>query len=540
MSNSVLSPEPASDALKCSASTRTHWVRKPDWALAAVLLVLVLVLQALSGAYRGDFDANEDEAAHVVSSLMVHDYLVSGKMAHPWRFATDYYVHYPKVAILHWPPLFYSSEAMWMFATSRSRAGLLSFQAVLASTLVIGLFFWMRREHGLWISFVAALVMASNRTMMAAAVEVSPDLLLALLVFWAAAQYGLYIATGESRHVRWAALLAAGALAAHGRAAVLIMVPVITLLLVRVTKKRIAVAAGMVLVYMFVPALIGQAYQYSPAKTLAHSWEYLTWLASSLNWYGVAFAAVGIAVGLRSGQRRVPQTALIALVLSCCIFYSVVNVPIDESYLVTAIPAMIVLAAAGTEELLRIASASRFGVGLAVTAMAMVALGFVGWNMYGMPLKRGRVAQRIVGNDMLYRDSGKIWMVAGDADFEGAIIAEAALRDRAADHIILRASKMLAKSSWSVGRYQMLFHDPAGVLNLLDSDQVGWIISREEGSAPHVRQLEAAVESSYPAWQRVGVATEANLFKRTEQMPGNPMIEIDMSGKFGGCFRFHE
>ena len=168
MSNSVLSPEPASDALKCSASTRTHWVRKPDWALAAVLLVL----QALSGAYRGDFDANEDEAAHVVSSLMVHDYLVSGKMAHPWRFATDYYVHYPKVAILHWPPLFYSSEAMWMFATSRSRAGLLSFQAVLASTLVIGLFFWMRREHGLWISFVAALVMASNRTMMAAAVEV--------------------------------------------------------------------------------------------------------------------------------------------------------------------------------------------------------------------------------------------------------------------------------------------------------------------------------------------------------------------------------
>jgi len=547
MSHNVLSPEHASDPLNCDASTFaggfSGGIRKADWALAVVLLAFVLGLQTRSGAYHADFDSNDDEAAHVVSSLMVHDYLASGKVEHPWEFATNFYVHYPKVAIGHWPPLFYCGEALWMLAAGRSRFGLLSFQALLAATLVIGLFFWMRRDHGLWISFASALVLATTRTILAGAREVSPDLLLAVLVFWASAQYGLYATSLKSRHAWWAALLAAGALGTHGRAAVLFMVPVITQLFARVTKKRIAVAIAILLVYMFVPALIGQAYAYSPAKTLANSLRYLTRLASALNWYVFALAAIGIAVVFRGGQRRAPVTAIVALVLSCCIFYSVVNVPLDEFYLVTSIPAMIVLAATGAQELLRAASSRSMGSVLPATALAMLALGFASWNVYRMPLKDGRVAQHIVGNDVPYRDSRKIWMVAGAADFEGAIIAEVALRDLAQDHIILRASKMLARSTWSPGHYRMLFHDLPSVLNLLDRDRAGWILSREDGAAPHIRQLGAAVESIYPAWQRVplsAVPPGLNLFKRTQPLAGIPKIEIDMSGKFGGSFRLHE
>jgi hypothetical protein len=543
MSNFALAPEHAADPLSGAAPRFSCGVRKPDWALALLLLAFVLGLQALSGAYHADFDFDEDEAAHVVSSLMVHDYPLSGKLAHPWEFATNFYVHYPRVAILHWPPLFHCCEALWMFIAGRSRFGLLSFQALLAATLVIGLFFWMRRDHGLWISFVAALVLATTPTIQEGTVEVSPDLLLAVLVFWASAQYGLYVATMKSQHAWWALLLAAGALATHGRAAVLFMVPMITQLFVRVTKRRIAAAIAIVLVYTFVPALVGQAYAYSPANALANGLGYLAWLTSVLHWYVVALAVIGIERGFRNGQRKAPVTAITALVLSCCIFHSVVNVPLSESFLVTAIPAMIVLAGVGAQELLRAVSSSRLGSALTATALSLLAVGFAGWNVYRMPLKSGRMAQRIVRNDVLYRDSRKVWMVAGPATFEGALIAEVALRDLAQDHIILRASKMLARSTWS-GHYRMLFGDLPSVLNLLDRDHVGWIISGEAGTAPHIRQLDAAVASLYPAWQRVALADvpspQLNLFKRTVPLAGTPKIEIDMSGKFGGSFRLHE
>jgi hypothetical protein len=429
-----------------------------------------------------------------------------------------------------------------MLAVGRSRFGLVSFQALLAATLVIGLFFWMRRDYGIWLSFLSALVLAAIPTIQDAAREVSPDLLLAVLVFWASAQYGLYLTNMKSRHAWWAGLLAVAALGTHGRAAVLFMVPPITLLLVRLTWKRIAAAVAILLVFVFVPAIVGQAYSYSPANTLANSLRYLTLLAAALNWYIFALALIGIAAGLRADRPRTPMAAITALVLSCWIFYSVVNVPFNEFFLVTSIPAMIVLAAAGTEELLHRAVSAGLSVRLPAAALGALALGFAGWNVHRMPLKSGQLAQRIVG--VLYGDSKSIWMVAGPPNFEGSLIAEVALRDRAQDHIVLRASKMLASSTWSRAHYRMLFHDPSSVLNLLDRDRVGWIISQEYDGAPHVRQLDDAVASMSSVWQRVALAGDpsagVDYFMRTRPLSGRPSIEIDMSDKLGSSFRLHE
>jgi hypothetical protein len=74
-------------------------------------------LQWRSGAYTADLASNEDEAAHAVSSLLVHDYLArpfrppaKPMPAHPMRFAERYYAHYPKLAIGHWPPFLYATE----------------------------------------------------------------------------------------------------------------------------------------------------------------------------------------------------------------------------------------------------------------------------------------------------------------------------------------------------------------------------------------------------------------------------------------------
>src|SRR5208283_5155063 len=110
-------------ALASQALWRRAWLQ--SLAICSVLVALLAAGQFTSGAYRSDFSATSDEPAHVVSSLMVREYLAHHLFENPLRFAENYYVHFPKVAIGHWPPLFYCAEAIWTLVFGASRATLL-------------------------------------------------------------------------------------------------------------------------------------------------------------------------------------------------------------------------------------------------------------------------------------------------------------------------------------------------------------------------------------------------------------------------------
>src|SRR5450432_3702892 len=110
---------------------------------ATALLVIVFAWQHRAGAYHAYIAENDDEPAHAVSSPMVRDYLASGFRQTPIVFAKEFYSHYPKVAIAHWPPVFHCSLALWMLAAGRSAEAMLSF---------VGL-----AEAGVFIRFVRAI-----------------------------------------------------------------------------------------------------------------------------------------------------------------------------------------------------------------------------------------------------------------------------------------------------------------------------------------------------------------------------------------------
>src|SRR5271168_4350829 len=67
---------------------------------------ITLVFQNYTGGFVADRGNHSDEAAHFVSSLVIADYISSGAPSSPLVFAKDYYAHFPKVAIGHWPPFF--------------------------------------------------------------------------------------------------------------------------------------------------------------------------------------------------------------------------------------------------------------------------------------------------------------------------------------------------------------------------------------------------------------------------------------------------
>ena len=132
-------------------------------AISAIFLLICTFLQWKSGAYSNDLAGNDDEPAHVVSGLMAHDYvehLLRPGNSHwpstPRAFAEDYYVHYPKVAIGHWPPLFYLVEAVWMFVFGRTKAALLALMAVTMAGTASILFQLTRKIAGEIAAFVLA------------------------------------------------------------------------------------------------------------------------------------------------------------------------------------------------------------------------------------------------------------------------------------------------------------------------------------------------------------------------------------------------
>src|SRR5947209_5787695 len=130
------------------------------WSAAIVLifLSLVVILQAISGAYGSEFSAYPDEPSHYVTSLMLRDYIAHFHFESPIQFARAYYHHYPKVAFGHWPPFFYIVQALWMLLFSASRASVRLEIACTTAMLAYAVFAEARRWFGSKLGFLAGLL----------------------------------------------------------------------------------------------------------------------------------------------------------------------------------------------------------------------------------------------------------------------------------------------------------------------------------------------------------------------------------------------
>ena len=136
-----------------------------------VLLVFVLyfaiavAFQWRGGAYTSELGEHADEAAHYVTGLMVHDYIVSLaslEFTAPLEYAKRYYEHYPKVALGHWPPVFYMLQAAWAFIFSSHRLSVMVLLALLAAALSAQMFYVTEREFSTPIAVTAGLTVVAN------------------------------------------------------------------------------------------------------------------------------------------------------------------------------------------------------------------------------------------------------------------------------------------------------------------------------------------------------------------------------------------
>ena len=321
--------------------------------LGAVALNIALVTRGLSPSL-----ANPDEGGHYVNALFLGDWIRAGFPA-PMAYAQDYYAHFPRLSIGHWPPGWYMLEAP-IFALFRPDP----LRALLVSAFVAGLpgvaIFWaMARTGRAWLGLGLAFAYVFLPLTVDAGRYILLDQPVALVIGVAAIAWSK--AADDPRWWRFLifAALAAFAPLVKGNGALIALVPAIDIALTGrwqlLRRPWLWIAAGLTLAvvapwYWLSFKISAGGFNYAPGLEYA-------WLALAANvaeiWANLGVAGTGLALfgawcGLRAEgvEGRIARLSL-AVVLATLLFQSIVPASLEPRYITPLLPWLVVLIGLG-------------------------------------------------------------------------------------------------------------------------------------------------------------------------------------------------
>ena len=514
---------------------------------------IALLLSWNSGAFQAELGDSPDEPAHYVTGLMVHDYVAQGFPGSPMAFARNYYLHYPKVALGHWPPFFYVVQASWTLVFGVSRLSLVFLMAAIGALLATRIFFTMSSVTGLlaallWLTL--PFVQQYNRDVMVEGV-------IALTVLLATDAYGRYLDTERWQPAAWFGLWATLALLTKGTGMQLAMVPVVAVLLTKrwglLTRGSFWLPALIVAVlagpwYVWVPGAKHESVGtmggvgFIPDRLLGS----LTGWVEMLGIVLAVGAVFGLWLAFKVGDRvsRGRWIAGFGALVGAWFFRLFIGA-YEDRHLTANLPILVMAAVFAGEWLwrkwkttLQLISVNRplwsrlcrgdLWVGILLPVV------LIGLHIRSGPVKRhagySEVAARLVED---YPKS--VILVCADVEGEGMLIAEVAMREARPGHYVLRGTKMLATVGWMGGEYTERFDDTSKMVGFLDSIPVGIVVLGEGsvGSA-HGRRLASVVEGK--GWEKLPSSTGGLRVYRAIGHEGRAVGKIEIlmkNGTFG-------
>jgi hypothetical protein len=473
----------------------------------ALFWLIAVLLQIHNGAYASEFTTYQDEPAHYVTGLMVRDYIGQGFPSGPLAFARDYYLHYPKVALGHWPPVFYAIQGPWMLVFSESRTSILALMALLA-----GLFAWLTSVQvakrlgtiaGLAVGVLILLIpVVQEQTSM-----VMMECLLGIFSVLAASAFGDYLDSERTKDAVLFGWWTAVTILTKGNGWALVLIPPVALVVSG--KLRLLLTRSFWLGASVVA--IALPWQLATLKLASDGWNggslqrYIPHATKQFNIYlfnaagpvVAILAVVGIvAYCVLPWMRRSRPTgfwsSMLGLMVATLVFHIAIPAGIEERKMIIGFSALAAFALAGAGVVVK-GVGSRFGTtsspsfspasstadanpsastgwisGIAaalVLAGLLIGAGFGGFQPK-QPMRVEATAMSIA-TDPLY--AGTAVLVSGGAQFEGVVISETAMHEHRPNHVFLRATKMLATVSWDGSNYALRYPDPAQMMQQLDS-----------------------------------------------------------------------
>jgi hypothetical protein len=486
------------------------------------LFLLGIAILAASGAWHSALTGYPDEAAHYVTGLMVHQFAAGGDWRHPVSFAENYYLHYPKVAIGHWPPFFYAVMAAWMLLAGTSSQSVLLLQPALMALTGALLFSALRNRTGpLWAA-LAAVCLLLLPACQQSSTQIMSEPLLALLTLLSALAVLRYLETGSASSLAWYSLSCFLAIMTKGSGLALVGLPVAAavfcLRFERLRGWRIYVAAGAPLLaavpwFAFTWRMASNGMDTGgpvPALMLRRAAEaaylFFPLLSPALGLLvlaGIGFLAVA---AFRRGQRQDLLAGVAAAVSFLTLaFHSVSPTSMEPRRLMMAIPCLLALASmAGFWIETRLGARwPRLPRWLAPGLVAALFL----ITFPGILEKPGRALRQFYLSEVSPRlKPGMAVLVAGEVA-ENVIIAETAQRSPRPDLFLVRASKLVSDSDWSGLDYRLRLATKEDVARALDEVPVNLVVIETGGARVRsykpdhdVRLVAAALRQPGSPW----------------------------------------
>lgn len=469
---------------------------------AAYLIAIVagLVALAVSGAWAAGF-SGADEPAHFLNSWFVSRYLVDAFGADPMAFATEFYLHYPKISIGHWPPAYYAllSPLLLVLPPTPESAFainlLVSSLPALIAALVIA-----RIERPIF-ALAAALLCAVTPV----AIEAYAFFMLDQAVAAAAIGATMLWLSHVERPAWWKvgsfALVSAGAVLIKGNGWLLLFVPLFHLILTG--RWRILAAPAPWVAGLLAGAIVGPWYWltagisadgFNHAPGLGYAWDALLYNLAALNAnlgpFGLAFALWGGVSGWRMRGEAPERWNLLAgcgsLALSTLLIQSLVPADLDPRYVAPALAPLILLALAGASALI---PRPNFAAVLATLLIAAPGAIHLATREPKIDFRLDEAAAEVTA-------APAAWVIDGTSGAEGAFIAAMAVRDSKLRSYAIRSSRLLAESDFMGREYRLTISRPADILARLEHLGVeGVVVSRIGGGPafPHSKLLRDAL-----------------------------------------------
>jgi hypothetical protein len=454
---------------------------------------VLLLLGALAGYQQlwlgENFGDHPDEGGHFVTGMMVREYLGTAWGQHPVRFAEQYYARYPKVALGHWPPLYYALQTVWysIFGPAVSSAHALNF--ALLGALLTAWILLLKPQTGLGLALSSAALLASLPSLQRVSASILSDLLVVLFCFLACHAYA-----GQRGYL--AGLLAGLAILAKGNAfALLPAFGMATFMAhgwsfwrqrILWTSTGIALAVGAPF-YLYAK-FVGMSYPVDRISS-ASNWHVLLRrialsqeLFTAAPWPVWLFILLGFAVGVaswRNNERIFQVHACFAL--SSIAFLAVTGLSFEDR---AALPLVISALAAAVAGISSLPLSVRPSIQLA--GPAILTLLFLSHTPARVPPLRGFAAMAA-----LAQENGKasVTLVDSDAAGEGAFIAHRTLTDRHSSNVSLRASRYLSSQTWGGENYRERFTSDEDTAHALSEAPVHFVFLDSASQTPHSQRL---------------------------------------------------
>ncbi|HSR09746.1 MAG TPA: hypothetical protein VLM42_21625 [Bryobacteraceae bacterium] len=534
-----------------------RWRPVAPVAVFLVLLAVAVLLQLASGVYRTERGHYPDEAAHFTNGLLIREYVRTGLGQSPLHFAEEYYLSFPKVALLMWPPLLHISLGALMLLPFPPAVMALLFMAALAAWIAFRCYQVLAKNISVWAGAVVGVVFLALQIVQDSTTVVMVDLLVAAMALEAALWMAKYWETNRTSDALFFGLFTALACLAKGNGvAVVMMCPFMILFsgAWRLLKERALYFAAALVAIVAGPFVFLSWYLYrinssfsptSVARAVKFTRIYLASFPSQTGWLWTVAAVLGIAVALLK-QRSPIWLAMASLWVATIMFHATTSQGSPEyRYITMAYAPFLILAALGVQWLAgRIPFVQPFAKPALGAAMAVLALSFFLGHFAilhrdrlgfadAVQLLRGRISpeERI--------------LVASDGDGEGAFVSEFAAIQPRARVTIVRSSKFLTDSDWLSHNMKVLYATPDDAMDDLEASKVGYLVIDESPALqaePYVNLANRIAQKCSNRLERIahfgaaqGMSHSISVYKVKNLAKGPPKkIRVSLKYSLGG------